>query len=930
MPNNRLARYCKLTLLAGCSLYGLLATASFAQDTAPSAEPTAQEDGGVVTILGSRIPRVRKEGPAPVTVITSEEIRAGGYANVPDVLKTITQNGGETQSMQSGNAADYSPGAQQVNLRGLGPNHTLVMVNGRRIADYPMPYNGDSNFTDISNIPLGMVDAIEVLSGSASAIYGSDALAGVVNFKLKQRADGTTLDYRYGWTEKGGGASHRFNASSGFDFGKLHGVFGGEVMIQDPVYGYQRKRQDSTADAPDPDYQMGVTNWQRVDYDVYAIDATEADCARTASTNGGTTSLQVDSYYGDGEDILGAYCGSQTAVGYRTVVSDRQSANFVGSFTYDLSEDTHLFLDAQAGVSKLKLLKRPLSWGYQDEDGNDVGDFYNVHASRDDTDNWYRIFTPEEMGGLEPAMRTVEANTFTLTPGIRGTFGEDGKWNYEAAISASVYNAKVTFPMINVAKANALFLGPKLGMDTDDEYLGEDDGYGLPVFNADPTRFYTPLTPAEFASIREESIYKPRSSVVEASLEIGTRDLFQMPAGPVGFSAIVEAGRQDYNQGTDPKATQPYYFSWVDFTAKGHRTHSAAAVEFSVPLLKTLQSSVAARYDTFDYAGHSVGEATYNLGLEYRPLDTLLFRAAWGTGFRAPDLNYVYRGTGFEEGRAPDYYQCILDGDYPDDCGRGPRIRVRTGGNLNLEPETSESFNTGFVWAPNRAFDISVDYFKIDMKGQVEDLLVSNLTRTEGECRGGLQDIDTPTCQDAIARVTRDSDGDITQVFVSPINVSVESTSGVDLSAHARFDTPAGRLTLTGSYTHVIDHDYVRYVGDPSIDKLANDSSYYIPRDKASGSANLVTGPWSINVSGNYLSRLPNYDENAWVDAYTTFNGSVQYKVNDKVRVSLAITNLFDTRPPVDDTWVSYPYYNTSWYDGLGRSGFLQVTYKLD
>lgn len=924
MTRSKFTRFCKLTLLAGCSLYSLHGVAQ-AQDaaTAPAAdEPTT------VTVLGSRIPRTQKEGPAPVTVITSEEIRAGGYASVPDVLKTLTQNGGDTQSQQSGNAADYSPGAQQVDLRGLGPNHTLVMVNGRRVADYPMPFNGDSNFTDISNIPLGMVDQIEVLSGSASAIYGSDALAGVVNFKLKERYDGTTIDYRYGWTDETGGASHRLNGSTGFDAGKFHAVFGGEIQWVDPIYGYQRKRQDSTLDAGSPEDQLAVTNWQRVDYDVYAIDATDAQCALTAGTNGGTTHRVIDPDYSGGDnDAEGAYCGSESAIGYKTVQSERHAGNFVGSFTYDYADNLHFFADVQFGVSKLKLLKRPTSWGYQDETGNDVGDFYNSFTGG--TDNWYRIFTPEEMGGLDKAMRQVDSTTFTITPGVRGTFGADDKWNYELAVSASAYNAEVKFPFINVAKANALFLGPQLGMDTDPEYLGEDDGYGLPVFNADPTRFYTPLTPAEYASIAETSTYKPRSSVVEFSAQIGTQDLFQMPAGPVGFNFLVESGRQDYNQGTDPKATQPYYFSWVDFTAKGHRTHSAAAAEFSVPLLSTLQGSAAIRYDSYDYAGHSVGEATYNLGLEYRPTKALLFRAAWGTGFRAPDLNYVYRGTGFEEGRATDYDACIKDGDYPDDCGRGPRIRVRTGGNINLEPETSESINAGFVWAPSRAFDVSVDYFKIKMEGEVEDLLVNNLTRTEGECRNDLQDINSPTCQDAISRVTRDEDGDITMVFVSPINVAKSSTSGVDIAAHMRFETPYGQLGLTGSYTHVIDHDYTRYVGDPVIDKLANDSSFYLPRNKASGSVYLRNGPLKLNVSGNYVDRLPNYDEDAWVDSYTTYNGSVQYDLNDAVTVSLAINNLFDTKPPRDDTWASYPYYNSNYYDGLGRSGFLQITYKM-
>src|SRR6202007_714232 len=121
------------------------------------------------------------------TIITSDQIRAGGYANVPDVLRTVGQNSGETQSQKSGNHADFSPGAPQVALRGLGPNPTLVMVNGRRVADYPMPFNGSSNFTDISNIPLGMIDNIQILSGSASAVYGSAAAPAVVGSCLHKK-----------------------------------------------------------------------------------------------------------------------------------------------------------------------------------------------------------------------------------------------------------------------------------------------------------------------------------------------------------------------------------------------------------------------------------------------------------------------------------------------------------------------------------------------------------------------------------------------------------------------------------------------------------------------------------------------------------------------------------------------------------------------
>ncbi|KAG1188002.1 hypothetical protein G6F35_014342 [Rhizopus arrhizus] len=136
----------------------------------------------------------------------------------------MTQNGGETQSQQSSSGADFSPGAQQVDLRGLGPNHTLVLVNGRRIADFPMPFKGRSNFTDVSNIPLGMIERIEVLTGSASAIYGSDAIAGVVNFILKKKADGTTIDTRMGTTSEGGGESFDMSLASGFSRGNFNAV----------------------------------------------------------------------------------------------------------------------------------------------------------------------------------------------------------------------------------------------------------------------------------------------------------------------------------------------------------------------------------------------------------------------------------------------------------------------------------------------------------------------------------------------------------------------------------------------------------------------------------------------------------------------------------------------------------------------------------
>ena len=936
-------RILRAGLLAGCSLVAV-STAAYAQDTTTAAAASS-DDNTVVTILGSRIPRTKKEGPAPVTTITADQIRAGGYGSVPDVLRTVSQNSGETQSQQSYSGADFAPGSAQVDLRGLGSNHTLVLVNGRRIADFPMPYGGLSNFTDVSNIPIGMVDRVEILSGAASAVYGSDAIAGVVNFKLKDHADGTTLDYRYGWEEHGGGMSHKLSGSTGWDSkdGKFHAVIGGELLHKDPVWGYQRSWQDSTDDNPDPDRRYARRNYLREDNDENYVDPGQSQCDALSGQNMGSTIR-------DFRPNWGFYCGSRESEGYGTIESKRDQLSAVGYFTYDYNDNTHFFADVQFAHSQVALFKDVLEWYYEDPTtGDESGWFFNVHpnALQDGNsehdggnENWDRLFSPEEMGGLKNGMRTINSNIYSVTPGVTGTFGADNKWTYEVSVNLAKFQQRIKFPLVIIDKANALFLGPQLGVDNDPQFL-DGDGYGFPVFSADPARLYKPLTQAEYDSITGNSIYKPQQWLVNFSATVGTRELFQMPAGPVGFSLVVEGGRQGYNLNPDDKATGYYYLSWKDSDGHGGRDHEAIGTEFTVPLLSQLQLDLAGRYDTFDYAGNNNGKFTYNTGLEFRPVKSLLLRAAYGTAFRAPDLHYVYTGPGVVEGGGDDYYLCrtLEPGtDLPDCDYSDSHVFIQRNGNLKLKPETADSLTAGFVWQPISWFDMSADYFRINMKNQVEDMDVNSVLRDEADCRIGQTEagtavsITSPTCVDALARVHRfvggASDGEINSVDINPINIAGEKTSGLDLSAHVRFATKFGKFGLTGNYTHVYDHTFTQFAGDTPLNKFAVDSDFYIPRDKGSASVNWQYGKWKVNVDADYISRLPNYDEDAFVASYTTLNGSVEYDVNDHVQISLAIDNLTDKRAPHDPTWVSYPYYYSAWYDGSGRSGYLQITYK--
>jgi iron complex outermembrane recepter protein len=907
-------------LMAGASsLVGLGQAA--AQDAA-SDSPTAVEE---LVVIGSHIPRVQVEGPAPITVITSDEIKANGFASVPDVLRAVTQNGGETQSQQSFSGASFTPGAQQVDLRGLGPNHTLVLVNGRRIADFPLPFQGRSNFTDVSNLPLGMIEKVEVLSGSASAVYGSDAISGVVNFQLKENVDGVTADYRYGFLEHGGGESHRFTLVGGWSGEKFHSVFGVEVLDQEPLWAYDRERQDSTADEPGQDHPIGRRAYLRIEpwQDVY-IDPGEATCARLAGQNFGTTYYASRPRWGlNGEP--GRYCGTNEAIGFGTILSQRRGVSFYGSMGYDLNENVEFFADVLAGYSKVKLFPDVLDWQYQDANGSEDGIFYNRFARH--LDSWYRQFSPEEMGGLENGMIENTQKTISITPGVKGKIAD--VWNYEASFNHTEYRATVSWPEIIAEKANALFLGRSYG-------ISPINGYEM--FYADPERLYTPLTRAEYDSIATRAVYHPRSQNDNAQLIVNRADLFNLPAGPVGFAAVGEFGVQSYDLRPDPLALTNYYYGLRDSDGKGDRTHWGVGYEFRAPLLETLQISTAGRYDSFKYAESTAGKFTYNGGIEFRPWKILLLRGAYGTGFRAPDLHYVYSGEGNTHPSGTDYFRCRTEEPDVDigDCSYADTGIVSTRiGNRALKPETSTSINFGFVLQPFRGADISIDYFKVKLKNGVLDMSNDTLLRTEADCRLGDLDIASPTCVDAIARVLRYpadnpiNPGGLIGTRVNPVNLATEETSGLDFAAHYKLPTDFGVFSFSAGYTYVFNHESQQYPGDPIVDQLAFDSGYYIPRSKGNASITWAIGKWTTTLHGQRLSKLPNYDEDAYTKAQYLFNASVQYDITDRARVSLTVDNLFDTGPVNDPTYSGYPYYDISWYDTVGRSYYLQLTYKL-
>lgn len=923
----------KVFSLAGFALAALAASVSVGAADVDGPNPDADAQAQIlepVVVTGSRIKRIAVEGPAPVTVITSADIRDNGYATVSDVMSALTQNLGALDNNQ--NTDGYSPGAQAVDLRGLGPNHTLVLVNGRRIADYPQSYQGNSNFTDISNIPTSLIDHIEVLSGSASAIYGSDAIAGVINFILEKKADGTTVDFRVGDTQHGGGASQRFQVSSGYSNDRFDSVFAMELYNQDPIWAYQRDFTNSRLDSPgDPSTLYPSPVFVRTDVDDNYIDPGQATCSALANLDRNSIVYAYRPNYG-------YYCGSYRDVGYGTLENGKKAANVYGSATYRLNDSMSLFLDLQAGGSEQVLYNSPLEWqnSYILNDNSTPTPFYNLATGQ--IEQWQRqYFTLEENGGLENGEIHNYNHTISLNTGIKGTIA-GSHWDYEATFGFSQSKLESVEPALVASKAQALYLGPLMGVDPNS---------GLNEYNAPVSRLYTPLTVAQFQSITQNSVDNDKSRASSLTLTATNTELFKLPAGPLGFAGVAEYGTQSFDQEVDPDSLNGTYYGLHNTSAVGSRHHFGFGAEFNAPLTSQLTATGASRLDSYSYSGTTSGKVTYQAGLEYRPISSLLLRGSFGTGFRAPDLSYLYSGPSGSSSNGTDYYLCRTQQpqtgpDFYDNCTYGQvDYDGRSIGSTALKDETSTSFTYGLVFAPTRDVDFSADYYLIRLANEVEYQSSDTILREEADCLlgqttgGQAVNGNSSLCQAVESQVARNSATavsnplGITSVLVLPINAAVERTSGIDINARYQFSTAhAGHFDFKFGFTDVLTHTIQLYPGDPVDNELTDWYDYVIPRYKGSYSGTWSIGRFSTTLHGSLTGGLPNYEGTARLPSTTMYNGSLTYHVGDHSTLTLVVDNLFDTRPQRDSTWTSYPYYASSWFNPTGREFFLQFTYR--
>ncbi len=903
----------------------IAALASALPAAAQSAAPAAELENIVVT--GSRLRRPEFEGPSPVIVLSSEQFEREGFVTVYEAVKSLTQINGATQDEQY--VAGFTPNASAVSARGLGAGRMLVLLDGRRVTDYPLPYNGESNFVDIAAIPTAAVERIEFLSGGASAIYGSDAIAGVMNIILKKDLGNTfDVNVRYGDTTEGGGSSTRIQGVGGFNRGILNVTYAAEYMKRDPLYGYERSFMDSVQDNPVEALRINTRSILRSD----ALDDLDGDgfdyLDPGANACAPWPELQYSLRAGRGN-----YCGRPDADAQQTIRNERDRVSIYANATLDL-DGFELFG----------------SVNYFDQDAEYDSNFdywfpivsdviYNTNAGPDSTgyEVLQRFILASEIGGREARVTTEEDRVLDYAVGFRGgLFGS--RWEYEATYSHSDYKVENAARHLLNPEVEDYFLGPNLGFDIDPE------GFGLPAYAVNLTRLYSPLTPQIYQQLSAVGRDEADSSndVVNVVL---TGDLFQTPSGPVSMAAIVEWGTQEYEITLDPRTIAGDFWAFTGSGGGGKRDRYAGGVEFGVPLYDKLRATLAGRYDKYDDITNVDDAFSYNLGLEFRPTDTLLLRGSLATSFRAPDMHFVFADPSGYFAQVDDEYWCRANepGVSLPACSRNPaNIEGESQGNPGLEEEEGESFTLGVVFQPTSRLSLALDYYHIEITGLVIDYPITKILEIEADCRlgqtasGAAVDVNSGQCQSILARVNRtpvdatDFSEYIDLVRTGPINTADYKTSGIDTSLSFVQQLPTqGSLTYQLNYSHVLKFDTRDFAGDP-FENSRDDLQVFDFRSKMRGSVTWQYADWTTTLFGERLGSVPRWDETGRIGTHVEWSGSVSYRfLGGAAEASLFVDNLFDEEPPEDPSYDTYPYFSDLNYDPTGREWFVQLRYKF-
>lgn len=959
MQDSQRDRIGKIFSVAFCACFMGISGNSWAQAATEEGEDELALDK--VKVTGSRISRVQIEGPSPVTVLTSEDMQKQGFTTVFEALNTLTQNVGNTQDDQF--AGGFTQNANVVDLRGLGPGRTLILINGRRTTDYPLPFNGQSNIVNLNSIPIAAVDRVEVLAGGASAVYGSDAVAGVINVVMKNHVEDTDVRVRWGDTVDGGGKSIRAQIVGGASNDRATFTYALEYFNRDPIWASDRDYMDSIKDNPDGPPFVNTRNVLALDnFDFFRVgNVGRRYIAPPPAACNAFPELEFSFRPGAGN-----FCGRDDDVSQFTVRNGTENWSGFFNAEYEVTDSMQAFGYLSYIEKDSKFNTGTPFWssnqfgpnvdGSQTYSNLDNIVSYDLSAFGIGVIEWpqvtllQRIFTATEMGGRDTNNNNFDETSYDFVAGLRGDFATT--WEWEAAFQHAEYDVTRDRRLILADEADEFFAGGNLADLQPDPLFG---GFFAHLGNLSDANnpFLKPLSPGDFASISavDRTTADSENSTINFTMD---GDLYELPAGTVSMAVIAEWGTQEYDIQLDPRLINGDFWGFTGTGGGGSRDRYAVGTEVLVPIVDTLTGTAAVRYDKYDDITDVDDAVTYNLGLEFRPFSELLVRGRYATSFRAPDMHFVFADpSGFFQ-TVPDYYVCAKDLGIDEDSPGGlsscidpvrgslgtSSVQGARAGNPFLEEEEGESFTFGFVWQILDDLSITADYYDIKLENIVTDRSVDQLLRDERACLlGGKYTVTAGTsCDVVLGNITRfPVDGGVNSetlisVLTGPFNQAVQETNGIDVSLKYVLTTASmGLWSLDMAYTYVFDQKAAALPGDPVLSFQDGGTQDF--KDRGRASLGWVYGDFGTTLFMNYLGESLTNDSLSstalvYVDPQVYFNLSLLYNITPEFSASIIGNNIFNEEPPLT-TGEDYPYFNIFNYDPYGAEWFIELGYTF-
>ena len=961
--SGRVAAGCRMMMLGASLATIALVSPAHAQETPPAADP-APADAATpaqpeIVVTGSRIQRRDAASVGPLLTLTSEDIAKSGSVTAGDLLQKLPSAG---VSLNSNGTQGTSYGASSINLRYLGGaegsgNRVLVLVDGHRWVD-AVGQRGFRDFVDLNTIPMGMIDGIEVLKDGASAIYGADAIAGVVNIKTIQPFDGIRAATRAGVTDKGDGAEYSATLNVGKRFGH------GSIILSGSYYESKPIRTDDrplTTVSLVPVTTPGTSPAGLYILPGLANSAYFGTAAGFASASAPVALNGAGTIYGSGASADNAFhtaslpndfYNTQAQGIYSTGPSKRYG--FYGRFDYALSDSVNFKIEALYNDRKSDQLFSPVLLDIGGTAGtvrgfsipsnqafNPFGTANGAPAANALTfaaNSAFRIRKVMSDVGNRDNIQDVE--TWRIAGGLDGSFPLFGnRWHWD------------TFATYSKNRINTVALN---GINYDNLFLG----LGNPATCAAtagcvPINLFGPMTKAQADYIRFTARESNYTELWDATANV-TGTLFTLPAGDVALAIGYEYRRNRGVDTPDPVAnTAPTYLNPALYakTTVQTRTPTTGSYdlhevygELSVPILKdsplgkSLDLSLAGRYSRYSTVG---GKATFKAGAGYRPIAGVLLRGTYAQGFRAPSILELYQGarqTSFQ-GTDPCNGGAAANSGKPG-CAGVPAgynqanynlnglIPGVISGNRDLRPETSDSISAGIALTPLRGLSLTVDYYSIKIKNAIAAQTPTQILQLCALRAGTFCDL-----------VQRDAGtGAILNLLQGAQNLNSIKTDGVDATLRYDFRTSIGKISAVTDVSYLGSFRTVApdpTTGGTIVDNRAGKGDTpraTYPRWKGQASLSWDGDGANAVLRARYIGKttdVANPVKNAETKAVTYIDAEMGFDVSDgKARFGFGVNNLFDIQPPASyaNAPINYDIYT---YDARGRFLYARFSVKL-